>query len=87
MSGSAKIFWSIYSVLAIGDFWLSTYRDGKNEMISNRQDKKSSLSDLEAAKYGSKKNMISNFLKSTIFPVYFLSNFIPSLIVLFNAKE
>ena len=100
MSKRTKILLGVYTGCVTGSFFLATYNDGKKELLSAREETKESTSstiqknktdpewrrkqDWDAVTKGCSRHMGSNFWNSLFFPFTWVTDAMPSVVLLFN---
>ena len=78
----------VYAACATFGFMISTYNDGKEELIKRRSDRNKNPinDDWISVKSACKKHIFTNFINSIIFPYTIVSSIMPSIIMFLNPE-
>lgn len=99
MSKTQKILLACYGTCVSSSFFLATYHDGRDELVSMREKRKEKPSmygidsveraeeDWRAVRHGCGKNMGSNFFDSVFFPFVWTTNVVPKVVLFFNPEK
>jgi hypothetical protein len=90
--------WISYALFATSTLLVKTYIDGKRYLLDFQEDKmvmkpediqekwQNITDEFKACKYGCGRNLSKNVFDSLLFPITFISNIVPYIVLKFNSK-
>jgi hypothetical protein len=89
LGNSVKIGLITYTVCTMFGFMLSTYNDGKEELVKRRNDRNAynKKDDWISVKKACKQHVFKNFVDSIIFPFTIVSNIMPKIVLWLNPED